>query len=908
MTVKFEISPEEFNINFMKEHRYVRKKCRYCGSYFWTVKEDREDCGEPPCSNYYFLNNPPTRKKYSLSEMRNAFLKFFEKYGHTILDPYPVVARWRDDLLITIASIADFQPFVTSGISDPPANPLVISQPCLRFEDIHNVGLTAGRHLTIFEMGGAHAFNKKDGKYIYWKNETVNYHHLFATEELGVSSDEIIYKEHFWVGGGNAGPDLEGIIRGLEVSTLVFMQYKIINDTLEETPILTVDTGYGMERWAWLSTGDPTAFHVIYGDLVNKILKWSGLEIEEKILYEDTLYSGGYRADNIKYVKKMRQILANKHGYPPDELITKLNHFNVLMASLDHLKGAIFLISDGALPSNVREGYLTRLLLRRWLRIVELYNLVSYIDKLINSQIALWGKDFPNILDASNTIAEVIFMEYDRYRKILNRGKEIIRGIIKKRGGIYLDDLILLYDSHGIPPDYVSEVAEKLGISVKVPHDFHAQVVARHQKELVTTPTKPYIKLDVQYRTERVYYTDMYQTEVDAHVLWADENFLILDKTVFYPGGGGQLNDTGYIIKDDKKFKVVDIQIINENIVHVLDQKVVNIQPGDRVKCMVDWRHRYSLMCHHTATHIVMGAVKRVLGRHIWQAGAEKRPDQSRLDITHYKFPSKDEIKKIEELANKIIRDSIDVKVEFLERGAAERMFGPQIYQGGVVPGRYVRIVRVGDWEVEACGGLHVKNTSEVKIIKIIGVDRPHEGIVRLIFKSGDEAIKYLHEANEIINMLVHKLSVSREEIIERIDNILSELNELRRKAKTYASIARRYRADELYEKSKLIKNIKLVINEFRDVEEAIEIGEYLEKRYDNILYLGLVNMKRGFSISIFSGKRVRDKGLGADIIIKTIKNKLRGGGKGDARYYRFGGPGKISIKNLESWVVKIVK
>ncbi|RLI31025.1 alanine--tRNA ligase, partial [Candidatus Bathyarchaeota archaeon] len=216
---------------FFDEEGYVRKLCPKCGEYFWTQNPDQEFCGEATpegCAHYTFIGNPPTRRKYTYREMREAFLSFFEKHGHTRIKPYPVVARWRDDLFFTHASIIDFQPYVTEGVIPPPANPLVISQPCLRFVDIDNVGLTFGRHLTIFEMGGAHAFNSPTQE-IYWKDQTVRYHHEFATKELGIPSEEIIYKEGVWIGGGNAGPDVESIVRGLEIATLVFMQFKVVD-------------------------------------------------------------------------------------------------------------------------------------------------------------------------------------------------------------------------------------------------------------------------------------------------------------------------------------------------------------------------------------------------------------------------------------------------------------------------------------------------------------------------------------------------------------------------------------------------------------------------------------------------------------------------------------------------------
>ncbi|MCD6572005.1 MAG: alanine--tRNA ligase, partial [Thermoplasmata archaeon] len=216
-----EIFEKELNLEFFKEKGYVRKKCSNCKEYFWTLDKDAKLCGDQPCVSYTFIKNPPTKKRFNISQMREAFLSFFEKNGHVRLNRYPVVARWREDIYLTIASIADFQPHVTSGEVKPPANPLVISQPSIRLNDLEEIGVS-GRHLTIFEMMGHHAFNSKDEK-IYWTEETTRYCHDFLTKALGIPEKKINYKEQTWYGGGNAGPCFEVLVDGLEVATLVFM-------------------------------------------------------------------------------------------------------------------------------------------------------------------------------------------------------------------------------------------------------------------------------------------------------------------------------------------------------------------------------------------------------------------------------------------------------------------------------------------------------------------------------------------------------------------------------------------------------------------------------------------------------------------------------------------------------------
>lgn len=908
MRGRFTIRPDEFDIEFMRKHDYIRKKCVSCGTYFWTNVHDRDTCGEPPCSLYSFLEKPPTRRRYNISEMRNEFISFFDDNGHRPIKPYPVVSRWRDDLLITIASIADFQPYVTAGISDPPANPLVVSQPCLRFEDIQNVGLTAGRHLTIFEMGGAHAFNKLDGEFIYWKDGTVEFHHRFATERLGIPEDKIIYKEHFWVGGGNAGPDLEGIIDGLEVSTLVFMMYSIVNDDLIKTPILTVDTGYGIERWAWLSTGSPTAFHTIYRDLAHDIAKWAGIDVEDKVIYMDTLYSGGYSAGDVDGMLAIRHRIADETGYAAEELSSKLAVLNELYAILDHSKASIFLIKDGAMPSNVKEGYLTRLLLRRTFRLMEKNGIIDHLDKLIERQIRIWGPEFKEIKDSQDIIFDVIRLEYKKYRDVLVKGASLIESIISKRGRISLDDLIVLYDSHGLPPDYVVEVSKRYNVNVSVPKDFHSQVARRHQtRESVEEEAVKYF--EEVFETKRLYYEDPYKKDMEAKVLAVRDNMVVLDRTVFYPQGGGQEGDSGYIQAADKRWRVSQTKVIDNNIVHILEGRIEGeLRVGDNVRGAVDWDKRLSLMRHHTATHIILGAVKRVLGKHIWQAGADKRPDHARLDITHYKSISPDEIAEIERLANEAVSMGIDVSSQWMERGKAELEFGAQIYQGGVVPGKYVRVIRIGDWDVEACGGVHVSNTREVMMIKIVGTEKIHEGVIRLVYKAGMEALKYYQEIYNTVNTILSELGGDVESLPDKVKSLGYEVRELKDQVKLLKSELRKYKAERMYNDAIEVMGIKLITAEEASVDDVIALGELLEDSYEDTIFIGLVHSGRGFNISIFVGKLAREHGISAKDIGNALLERFKGGGKGDDRYFRLGGVGKPAEYVITDVVMEHVK
>ena len=269
---------DEYQLEFFKNNGFVRKQCQSCGKFFWTRDPDRKTCGDAPCDPYTFIGNPIFSREFDISQMREYYLSFFEERGHTRINRYPVVARWRDDLYLTIASIADFQPFVTSGQVPPPANPLTVSQPCIRLNDLDSVG-RSGRHLTTFEMMAHHAFNKRDHE-IYWKEHTLELcDELFNSLKLDPFA--VSYKEEPWAGGGNAGPCVEVLVHGLELATLVFMGLKtdkkgdvlIKGETYSKMDNYIVDTGYGLERFVWASKGSPTIYDALFPGIVNELMR-----------------------------------------------------------------------------------------------------------------------------------------------------------------------------------------------------------------------------------------------------------------------------------------------------------------------------------------------------------------------------------------------------------------------------------------------------------------------------------------------------------------------------------------------------------------------------------------------------------------------------------------------------------
>ena len=916
-----EITEKEFAVPFFKENGFIRRKCVCCGSHFWTQQSDQTLCGDSPCVEYSFIGKPPAKRAYSVHDMRELFLSFFEKNGHTRIRPYPIVARWRNDVFLVGASIYDFQPYVTEGMIPPPANPLVVSQPSIRFTDIDNVGPTLGRHDLMFEMGGAHAFNYPD-KEIYWMDQTIRYHHQLATEEFGLKSEDISYKEHFWSGGGNAGPDVECLCSGLEISTLVFMQYKVHGDKLSKLPIRTVDTGYGIERWAWLSQGKPSAFQVIYGPVLDKIFQLASVRYDEALVAKVVPYSS-YMNTELGDRIEARKKIAGLVGMNWQELDATLLPIESAFTVADHTKTIAFLLSEGVVPSNVEEGYLARLLIRRTFRMLRRLGIEDQLIEILNAQIDYWGGDFPQLISMRDEVAEAIKSEEEKYRRTLERGSDLVKkiaGDLKRKNQTVMPDetLVELYDSHGIVPDIVKELAEPLRLEVNPPSNFYGMVAQRHLGRKSTTEEEPVTastlkdKVEKMPETETLYYKDPFQKEFQGKVIGVvDDQFVVLDKTCFYPEGGGQPGDIGILDTPHGPVKVVDTQRVNRVILHHVDGKPPAV--GSTVRGIIEWDRRVSLMRHHTGTHLVLGAARRVLGQHAWQAGAQKGVHSSRIDISHYERLTQDQIREIERLATEVALQDIPVQSEWLPREKAEQTYGYVLYQGGVVPGRELRIIKIGDWDVEACGGTHCTRTGQIGTIKILHTERIQDGVERIEFAAGTQALRAFQEQEMKLKGISDTIGAPIEKVDYYVQALVDEKSTL---SKRLAELTREWashEAERLLQSAKAIKQVKLCESTYiRGTEDDVILVNNLIVERDPSAVTVLLLVEDSARIFVGAGKIAIQNGVNAGQLATKLAAFLGGGGGGRDYFGQGGGSNsnvdsvtKNSAQNLRMMLTK---
>ncbi len=892
-----------YEVRLWRKLGFQRKRCKKCGRYFWTLDPDRTTCGDSPCDEYAFLGNPPTRRKYTQAQMESEFLKFFEEKGHKVLRRYPVVARWRDDIYLTIASIANFQPWVTSGSVPPPANPLVISQPSIRLKDIDNVG-RSGKHFTLFFMGGHHAFNSEE-ETVYWNHETVEFCHEFLTEKLGIAPEEITYVEGFWEGGGNAGEDFEVNVRGLEVATLVFMRYAIKNGSRQILPLQIVDTGYGMERLTWLSRGDPTSYDAIFGPMVEKIQKMAGVKKPAKhVLQTSSKLAGAMDVESGRGLKWLRERVAREIGLTPEETDHLLRPIENVYAVADHLRCLAFMFGDGITPSNMAEGYLARLVLRRTIRLLKELGIDANFLELMEYELELLKSQFPELWERRSYILTVSELEHKRYQETLSKGERLVERMI--RDGLNISDqLFLLYDSHGIPPEIVKEICKRRGIKVEIPENFYIRLASLHSSgEKHETPST--IPSGQHFITRPLYYEDPYMQEFEATVLAVKDDWVVLDQTAFYPEGGGQPADTGELRAGEKAGQVIDVQKSGGAILHHVKPNPFKV--GDRVRGKINWERRASLMRHHTATHILLEAARRVLGEHVWQHGAQKGTDRSRLDITHYKRISGDELRKIEFLANQIIIKNLPVRCRWVDRNRAEQAHGFRLYQGGVVPGRTIRVVEIENFNVQACAGTHCRTTGEVGPLCIIRSERIQDGVERLEFCAGEAAIKFLQqkirqmeEASQILRSRPDELVQAAQKLFAQWKETTKELDRLREKV---ADVI----APSLLRQAKRIGKLKLIAQELDfSTKELIKIAQRMTKLEPASVVLLLTKAQEKTMAVAACGHEAIGDGMHAGNLVSQFLSWIggKGGGKMELGQGGGGDPRLIpeALKRLETTI-----
>lgn len=696
----------------------------------------------------------------------------------TAIKRYPVVARWRDDVDFVQAGIYCFQPYCVTGELEPPANPLICPQFCLRFNDLDNIGIT-GRHYSGFIMLGIQVFNKPND-YKFWADECVEFNFRWLTEELGIHPDEITFIEDVWAGGGNLGPSIEYFVSGLEVGNMVFMQFKTFPDgSREPLQVQVIDVGIGLERIPWLINGSATSYQDVFPTALNYFLEKTKLDIRSDIWEKFGPLSCLLNVDEVEDLSKTWQWIADKIGMDVATVRAAVEPIRDAYVVLDHTRTLMMAIQDGALPANTGGGSNIRNVLRRTFAIMhknkwwDHFGLEGFLELFKCHQ-----KDLANIygeFPPYSSFPAIIEREYSLYKHHDVEQRKVLERFIQKKKGapLTLDDWILCITSYGIPADLIqNSTGQEPPLDLWYQIDYRSQQVMRAAAPILysTAHLPPTVSLyDDEHDHRQMTFENA--TVVDIMHLDSDENkplsVLVLNESPFYPTSGGQDHDTGFVVIDGVRREVVDVIRVGPCVLHIVEPPFADKScVGKSCSGEVDKARRDQLRAHHTATHLVYATCREVLGPHVWQHGARKKVEEARLDITHYAALSHEQLQEIEWRVNQKIREGRKITKNTQPKEVAELKYGFTLYQGGVVPGNTLRIVDIEGTDTEACCGTHCDNTGEVGLVKFLSAQRYGDGILRLTYVAGDRALREINHQTNMLNQICTNLDTQMGHVV----------------------------------------------------------------------------------------------------------------------------------------------
>jgi alanyl-tRNA synthetase len=845
-------------------------------------------------------------------QIRQKFLSFFAKREHQILPSASLIPE-DPTVLLTIAGMLPFKP-VFLGQQDPVAKRVTTSQKCIRTNDIENVGRTA-RHHTFFEMLGNFSFGD------YFKEQAISWAWELSTEvfQLPVESlvvsvfedDDEAYQiwqekigvnparikrmgadDNFWVSGptGPCGPcselyydfhpelgdqniDLEDDSRFIEFYNLVFMQYnRDIEGNLTPLQNKNIDTGMGLERMA---------------------------QILQKV-------PNNYETDLIFPIIEKAAQLANLDYQQVDQK-TKIS----LKVIGDHIRALIHLVSDGVSASNIGRGYILRRLLRRVVRHGRLLGINEpFTVKVAQSAIDLAQKVYPQVRENQKRIELELQKEELRFLETLERGEKILSEILEKSKTIVSGkDAFLLYDTYGFPLELTEEIAQESGLSVNV-QEF--ELFMSQQKERSSSAHQT-IDLTVQesldslaqevHSTEFVGYSQSEASALIVALLYEGKKVdevdsgnqlqIILNQTPFYAESGGQIGDKGYLLGENLIIRIFDVQKEGNIFVHFGQVERGLVKIGDQITARIDLATRRRLQVHHSATHLLQAALKKIVDPNISQAGSLVSFDQLRFDFNCPKALTKEEIEKVENLINSWIAEGHPTETSILPLEEAKAkgaiaMFGEKY-------GAEVRVVDVPGVSLELCGGTHVKNTAEIGLFKIVSESGISSGVRRIEAIAGAAAVlEYLKIRDQIIKDLSDRFKVKPEEIQERITTLQSELKNSQKQLESVKQELAILKSDQLLLEAQTIGQFKILVASLPETEaEALKsAAERLQQKLgEAAVVLGSsIGTDKVNLVAAFSAQIYKDRQLSAGKFIGEIAQICGGGGGGRPNLAQAGG------------------
>jgi len=874
-------------------------------------------------------------QKLGLNELRERYLKFFESKGHLRAPSFSLVPKNDPSILLINAGMTPLKPYFT-GQEVPPSKRMTTCQKCIRTPDIENVGKTA-RHGTFFEMLGNFSFGD------YFKKEAIPWAWEFVTKELempvdrlwvsiyeeddeafeiwnkdvGIPAERIIRmgkKDNFWEHGtGPCGPCSEiyfdrGEDKGcgrpdckvgcdcdrfIEFWNLVFTQFNR-NEDGSYTPLAkkNIDTGMGLERLACIMQDVNSLFEV---DTVKNILQ---------------------------YVCKIAGVEYGKE-YKNDVSIRVIT---------DHIRSTTMMVSDGILPSNEGRGYVLRRLLRRAARHGKLLGIDKpFLYDVAGVVINESKEAYPELAEKAEYIRKVIKIEEDRFQATIDQGLGILNEYIletkaENKNVISGDRVFKLHDTYGFPLDLTKEIAAENGLSIDE-EGFRKEMEEQKKKAREALKSREgsawgqnmYENLDKGFTTEFVGYDNL---QCDAQVIYiikdgqlvdnaqdGDNITVILDKTPFYAESGGQVGDTGFIEFQNGEMEVDDCKKTPDGkYLHIGRMVKGIIEKGSPAKATVNVKRRLAIAKNHTATHMLHRALKNTLGDHVNQAGSLVEPDRLRFDFTHFSALTPEELKAIEKEVNDKIMDNLAVDVQEMGIDEAKGLGATALF--GEKYGNTVRVVKIGDYSMELCGGTHLSSTSQAGLIKILGESGVAAGVRRIEALTGEAAIKYFNEREELLNEVAAVLKSSPQDSVKRIEALTSELKNAEKEIENLRNKLVSSSIEDVIANAVEIKGVKVVTARFDqlDMEALRNASDLIKNKMGSAVVVLATSYGGKVNFVVTATKDLIPKGIHSGNIIKEVAKTAGGGGGGRPDMAQAGGKDASKIDEALKVALKIIE
>lgn len=862
-----------------------------------------------------------TLDRFSINNIRKEYLNFFKSKGHLTENSFSLIPKNDKSLLLIGAGMAPLKKYFT-GAETPPCKRMATVQKCVRTGDIDNVGLTA-RHLTFFEMLGNFSFGD------YFKKEAIEWAWELLTDVLKIDKDRLwvtVYldddeaaeiwhtvvgipkerivrlgkEDNFWeLEVGPSGPCSEiyydtGADRGcgspdckpgcdcsrfLEIWNLVFTQFdKDEQGVYHPLPNPNIDTGMGLERVSCVLQDKPTVYDV------------------------EPLFT---------VVKKVSEIANVPYGVETKKDVS-------MKIICDHSRAATFLIGDGVIPSNEGRGYVLRRLIRRAIRqgkSLGIHN--EFLTKTVKVVIDEWKNAYPELGEKESYILKVVQLEEERFKITIDQGLELLMkeiNLLKESNKDVLDGNVAfkLYDTYGFPSELTEEILSENGIKfdkqafIAIMNE-HRQMAREARAKTGSSGWKDEdINLDVPKTVFTGYSTMTDAAEVIAIVVDGEQvntisegqsGTLVLDRTPFYAESGGQTGDTGKIITDEAEAIVTDTKKYNK-IIHLHETNVVkgSISVGDKVTAKVNADQRKNTAKNHTCTHILHKVLKDMLGDHVNQAGSYVSQDRMRFDYTHFEAVDHETLKEIERRVNEAILADYTVNTDVLNIEEAKKSGATALFDEKY--DEMVRVVSVGGFSKELCGGTHIDETAKIGMFKIVSEGGIASGIRRIEAITGRSALNYLNELTDLTDELSSVMKASKEDILGKVNTLKKEIKEKEKEIQKLNNELLKKNLDQILDQYEEIDGIKLFSLKLKD-KEANNLREIADKIKDKnescaVLLASDLGDKVLFVAAVT--KDLVQKGVNAGNMVKEAARVAGGGGGGRPDFAQAGGknPEKI--------------